>query len=1296
MATICNLIPLTAKGEESKLYKELLNYTSNNRKLCNFLYASSIQEAFIKSCKPSEMNSQREPSLKKVVEAFNVDTLLNDTDLIEKAHAELGTAVSGTPIEFDNINDILDDVINFNERPNNPLRAVIHYKEGRYTVDIDILNDSNFTVGTRYTVGKVQTQILKDYFKDMGLNVNDWAVLTDRALNAYNASFFVNNTWLKFRNLNASNIKINIEQASLLLDLFKDADQVKRLVDNFGDEAPAALEYLYNKDPSKALPSELEPYSDLLTGPGSLTFTRIVDNFANLVHRKFAKVDYNKVEDSLYKQYKETLSEEDSAVLATLKTLYKKFHLDKDTIAVDAKRVSNTQELNTAILVQMQNTLQVLKKRELLSPEAESELVTKIRELEEKIEKKEYALSINQFMSEVVEVLSDTIEIQKDQDLSMTELNDLASLFLQLEEKIQAYLPIIKQLQDKQLLMDELEPGDIENIITEAKRLEAHLHSLENSLQEKKFAFAYNYIHRFWGEDSHYVGMGQVDRILEDCMKCGNVDMNIFDRYVLAASEVHDSVLSTVAESIKGMHEIRDEEMRKIDYDIRVATDKLFQSGSDFSFMFETNTKGESLIVSEIDWDSYYAERRAKKEELEAKGFKPKSIKKALALWDTKHTGGYELKLKNGKIIKLSGVPINRKALPHMTEAQREYYETMLYMKYEMEQQLEEHGIKTYLFRPPQIPKSMEEAVSNMTPAEVFQALKNKYLDWKVQGSEYGVIQTTVNAKGEEVNAIPVFYIDKLEDQTQVSKNFSKAMTAFMSMGINHNLVAERASILEVTKAFLMDREVETSVAGKPIVQTVEALGMRMNTTAKVKSSETAIKGWVQDLYEANLYGKRHKMSDYGEKTELAIKTAIQYTSVTGLAMNLPGAIANVLVGKLQMIIEAGGNEFANFKDYGVAESQYWKMLPELLGELYSNNKKSKLALLLDKFDAMDDFYDKLKESGFYKSPLSKILGNTSLFLMYGMGEHLLHAQNVLAVLNHIKVKSPEGKMVTLFDAFEVRKEGNNGILELKEGYTYSYQEDTNAPIEWRTVDESFVQRAKKKAAYVNRSCNGAFGSDEKGAIHRYAIGRLIMNFRQWMPAHYARRFNTLHWDADLEDYREGYYITMGKFAKALYRDMQNKEFQIKTRWNQLTPMERANLQRALTESAILVTLIVLSRIGLGHDPKHRSWFEAMCMYQIQRCKLETGASTPLYAAGFLKNIFTIVNSPAASINTVQKLAPLLNIDELILGEKYESGTHAGEYKYLHRVERAIPFYSQVFKWWNMDIDDSIFSTFKD
>lgn len=1297
MATICNLVPLTEKGEESDLYKGLLSYTANNRKLCNFLYASAIQKEFLKKCKPSELNAQREPSIKKVVEAFDIEEMLDTTVKIEQAHNELGTAIDGEPILFEELDAIFDRVVEFNDRPNNVLRAVIRYSKGKYFVDVDVVNDSNFAINSRYKAGKQQLEILKDQFKSIGLNTEDWSKFSRRCLNPNNTVFFVEDTLKKYMNLKYQ--KISVDEAALLLDLFKDHAQVIRLKSIYGEYTAEALSFLLSRKPTTAVPPSLEPFRHLL-GTNSQG-QRLVNNFRdNTVKKAFKGVNPVVLKEAVVALYKNTLTEEESAIRECLQELYKKYHLDKDTLQIDMDKLNSMEDLTRVIIIKLHNTIEVLKARHIASADELSVISEKTKELEDKIAKKEYTLSIIQFLEEITDVLEDVEAIDKDAQYEMHDLNSLASEMLALEEKIDAYLPVVSKLKKREILQQELEDTDINDIIERATSTEAKLRELKSKVQEKKFAFAYNYLHRWWGADQHYTGMGQFDMVLESCLHTATVDMNIFDRYILSATEVHDPVLATLASSIKNMHERRDKVMAEIDFDIRKETDALYQSGSNSDFMYETSSNGSIRIVSDIDWDTYYQQRREYKEQLEVRGLKGNYLKRKMQEWEDANTGDYILNLKSARgvdqTIKLARIPKVRKALPSMTPQQRRYYESMLCIKYEMEMNLENQGVKTFLFRPVQMPKSMEESYSNMSPAEVFQALKRKFTDWKVSGSDYGVQERIINANGETINSIPVFYISKLEDQNSLSRNFSKSMMAFCGMAVNHSIVSEQASILELTKQFLLDRKVEASEGGKPIVQSVEALGLRMRSKALVKSSETPIKGWLQDLYEASLYGKRHKISDYGENAERAIKTAVGYTSATGLVMNLPGAVANVLVGKLQMIIEAGGNEFANFKDYGVAEAQYWHDIPEVIGEVWSNNKKSRLGLMLQRFDAMDDFYDKLREAGFHKSALGKIVGNSSLFFMYGLGEHLLHAQNMLAVLNHTKVKAPDGSMTTLYHAFEVEVEGNNGKLKLKDGYTYSYKESKDSQEIWLPVNDAYVDIIKKRVGYVNRTCNGAFGADEKGAIHRYAFGRLLMNFRQWMPAHYARRFNTLHYDADLGEVREGYYVTFWKFAKSLVQDVKNHQFDWETRKNQLTKMEKANLNRAFTESCILVLFVILSRMGLGDDPKHRTWAEAFALYQIQRCKLETGASTPLYAGGFVKNIFTIVNSPAAAINTMQKLTPLLNIDELITGEKYESGTHIGEYKYLHRVERAVPFYSQVNRWWNMDIDDSIFGTFKD
>ena len=63
-----------------------------------------------------------------------------------------------------------------------------------------------------------------------------------------------------------------------------------------------------------------------------------------------------------------------------------------------------------------------------------------------------------------------------------------------------------------------------------------------------------------------------------------------------------------------------------------------------------------------------------------------------------------------------------------------------------------------------------------------------------------------------------------------------------------------------------------------------------------------------------------------------------------------------------------------------------------------------------------------------------------------------------------------------------------------------------------------------------------------KETVNKYALGRLAMQFRQWMPAHYSRRFSSASYDSRLDQWREGYYRTLGRFTINLMKDIPNKK----------------------------------------------------------------------------------------------------------------------------------------------------------
>jgi hypothetical protein len=383
-------------------------------------------------------------------------------------------------------------------------------------------------------------------------------------------------------------------------------------------------------------------------------------------------------------------------------------------------------------------------------------------------------------------------------------------------------------------------------------------------------------------------------------------------------------------------------------------------------------------------------------------------------------------------------------------------------------------------------------------------------------------------------------------------------------------------------------------------------------------------------------------------------------------------------------------------------------------------------------FDPMKDYYDSLRDIHNGNSIVSRILGNGALgYIGLAGGEHILRVQTMLACLNHIKLvdmDNPSGDKISLYDALEVvTDEEGVSRLELKPNLGYerdvidtsggtikddkgrvfgklaSYgkpKRDENGKIIREQVKlknlsdndtQRYIFKKKKIIRKVNDSLNGAFSANDKGAIHRKAIGRLIMQFRQWMPAHYMRRFARAHYDADLEQWREGYYVTVYKFMNQLFKDIRKGQFEFNKLYfeGKLGEHEKANIRRAGGEVSLFFMLMFLVRLGGKVKDYDRTWLNKMALYQIRRMYLEVGASMP--GTQFFKNIITIMQQPAAAVTTFDRMRKLVEIWNMF--EEVQTGRYQGWSEWNRDVFQMTPYAPQLLK--AFDFDDSMFTMFE-
>lgn len=300
------------------------------------------------------------------------------------------------------------------------------------------------------------------------------------------------------------------------------------------------------------------------------------------------------------------------------------------------------------------------------------------------------------------------------------------------------------------------------------------------------------------------------------------------------------------------------------------------------------------------------------------------------------------------------------------------------------------------------------------------------------------------------IQKLPTNYMKKLKDMRDMSTDFTGAMQAFYGMALNYAKMNEIIDLMEVTRSYVKyQRPVNIVENGKPVTWNWRTITQHYKENLAILGVESNIGAVIDDYFQSAIYGKRKAKEtmniagmniDYGRITD----SLRDYSGVLGLGLNVFCAISNIAVGKIQQWIEAYAGEYFTYKDYAKAQAQYFSMLPSYLAELSSPIKKSKLGLLMQRYDPSGEMFSDLTKKRHYSNALMSIIGNGEFFHI-GMsgGEHMLRCTTMLARLNNIKLRvdSENGKEISLFDALEIKTENGITSLGLKPNLWYQVPE---------------------------------------------------------------------------------------------------------------------------------------------------------------------------------------------------------------------------------------------------------------
>lgn len=950
-----------------------------------------------------------------------------------------------------------------------------------------------------------------------------------------------------------------------------------------------------------------------------------------------------------------------------------------------------------------------------------------VEQLEKDLENLEYSKGCFSFIDRVVEDCQDMYDSineleKKYEDPNITNnkikkaklLADSTRILNQIRIFIDAYKDSISNftaLAEISDIEEYLTAVDIQQIEETAKQVQQQLKRIEKNFKQLRFNTLLEYYKQFWKKDIPIKTIEGSEEFLtlEDILQSQLGDTTGFDRLVGSVGDSKDPLLQMVYNSFHRACQKRNSEIEKIRQRMGQIHQRYYEktNSNDTSFVLEYDEKGipTGMFLSPYDYNAYGKAKQEKIQELKNLNLSKKDYETQLHLWEDR-----ELRLVDvGDGVKTK-VPINFKSnkLQNLNEAQMEYYTSMMQLKKEL-CKLVPGGRYNYYMAPQKQKDIIDTVTETKSIKKTVKRLKEQYIGAEINDSDYGSAEikdgkyVVLNFNNEEVKKVPCYYTTRLEDMSLLDTNITDTMNAYAAMAINYTHMSKLSETLELTNSLMQDRDIVQYQGDKKLFQRFKVGEATIQSDYTKKGSESQVGKQLQYFIDANLYDRRKKIEQTSIKLadkEVTINygqlgdTAKAYSTALGMGMSIFSATTNITMGESQLLREAIAGEYFGFKDLLWAKKEYAKLRPKNAANAYKNNPDDKLSLLLKRFNMLNDVEHETKDTKYNNGLFRKIVDKFNLLLGNQLGEHYLQSVGMLAVLKATKIKI-DGIEMSAYDALE-EKEFEHKVDEFSEvnktktekTYTYKTLVFKGAPtdLEDRTLNFSDLELRIKQ---TNRYMHGGFEGADKGAIYNTALGRNIMNFRQWMPAVYTSRLGKEKIDTLTGQKREGSYRTSFSFVLGTITDLMQLKFNILSRYKELSKHQQANLWRTIFDASLLALLtFITGKFDDDEDVGVVNLFK----YNLYRLKMETGAMIP--SLQFKDSITMLIKSPLPAMESINNVIGLLDLT--LLTEEVGSGRYEGWSKWAKQLYLAIPGSRNVTRFIDMlEGNTSMFKPYK-
>lgn len=464
---------------------------------------------------------------------------------------------------------------------------------------------------------------------------------------------------------------------------------------------------------------------------------------------------------------------------------------------------------------------------------------------------------------------------------------------------------------------------------------------------------------------------------------------------------------------------------------------------------------------------------------------------------------------------------------------------------------------------------------------------------------------------------------------------------------------AEAAYIDEFKQALLSGTDF-TKVAPKSIEKEIKVINKLKTKEEKVQAIEELKSNFV----------RYYSVSKIGDQV-------LQYVQIKGMGWNPFSALINWSIGWFSNINwAAGGTDFSL--------DDFWKATGVVLRTTHDSTTSKKFNALLLRFDVLKEIneaaYDNTSNSNVMRKGLKKLYP----LEMQRQSERFVQGQTLVSMMIGTKLKTKDGKDVTLWDAFDENGKWNEELM----GENKDWQSLT-------PDSESF--KFKFKLDQILKSIHGNYDPNSPVLIKKGLLGRAVMQFRSWVAEGFEQRVGGEKFDLLLNRSRKGRYRTLGDLGaknsfKTLFKMVTfqgDKAFEgLRDSEGRLLKGEalkvaKENMKRNLAEATQLLMLyglyMLLENLVAGDDDEER-WVKNYSLNTLLRL---IDDSMFFYNPNAFENITRSAIPAATLIGDVYKFGNALGL--AVIGEdEIPTGVKAGQSRLAWRAAKLFPFSSSV------------------